>query len=62
MKLVNLNVGKVEKILGDVNNDFVHESWSYVQTIHVVVHIESARKIQESIHILTFYGTKHKVF
>lgn len=36
---VYLDAGKAHEVLGDVNNQFVHESRSNVQTTHVVVDV-----------------------
>lgn len=50
--LTNLNVWQVQKVLSNVNNKFVHESWSNVVAIHNVVQSE---KKHETLTILWLY-------
>jgi hypothetical protein len=39
--LTNLNVWQAQEVLGDVNNNLVHERGSNVKSIHVVIKVES---------------------
>jgi uncharacterized Zn finger protein len=36
-----LNVRQAHEIFGDMNHKLVHESWSYVKPIHVVIQVVS---------------------
>jgi len=40
-----LDVGQGHEVLGNVNNKFVHKSWSNVKSIHVVVQVPNLNTI-----------------
>jgi hypothetical protein len=43
--VTNLDVRQGHEVFGDMDHKLVHESWSYVETIHNVIHVVSETKI-----------------